>query len=344
VAKKARAKTAQWNWVRHAIGTEGAPVLVADLEVYEAWRGNQGASPTDYQRLVMDHGYGDPAGVVPFGAKAVGLIDSDGGGPVDIGWSDDETLIVQYVGDYEEQPKRLTKLVKAIESGKLPEFLVGEIELSAALVIADSALEAPSGSMASDEAGPVATNRFRVPRRGGRYVLVEGRYEEDDGLEATWCRLVPRGKGNYRERPKPTPDDPVALILERLSFEDPKEEARSLEAALELVRLGRPEVALEICAKASPARRVLAAWTRIFALAAQRDEKARAEAMDLARSWLSPATSADATNQALPRASVLRAIEAALGVEEAAALREMHRRVSDAPEPEVFVPDGGDFF
>lgn len=82
-------------------------------------------------------------------------------------------------------------------------------------------------------------------------------------------------------------------ILDRVSFADVKGEARALEGALELVGLGRPELALEICAKASPARRALATWNRVLALAAQQSEGAASEASALAEEWLRPADSTE---------------------------------------------------
>jgi len=102
--------------------------------------------------------------------------------------------------------------------------------------------------------------------------------------------------------------------MDDISFEDAKHEAWALEAALRLVvEHARPDLALEICAKASPARRALATWTRILALAAQKDANAAKEATALAEEWLRPADSLESASQVLPRAHVLRAIDAVGG-------------------------------
>jgi hypothetical protein len=192
--------------------------------------------------------------------------------------------------------------------------------------------------------GAVGERWWYLPRAPGRYTVVEGHFD-GDGEEARWCRITPHGKKTYHRRPPNPTVDPVQAVLERISFSDPIAEARTLEYAVELIELGRPELALELCAKASEGRRVVAAWTRILALAALKDLAAEREAIALADAWLTPADSVLAANQVLPRAQLLRAMDAAaVVVEKSMALAAVRAKVAAAPEPDVFVAGGGDFF
>ena len=119
MAKKTTRTASTCKWVRNAVGTEGAPLLICDLDVYNHWRGADGESPTDYQRVVLDGGYADPADIVDFGSQKISLLDTDGGGLVDIGWDEADVLVLKLDADYEDAPKRLAKLVKRIESRTL---------------------------------------------------------------------------------------------------------------------------------------------------------------------------------------------------------------------------------
>ncbi len=306
-----RKDTASFTWGRRVASTEGSPIVVADLETFSARAGNVEGAAHDVD---LDEG-------------AV-LLDTNGGGPADVGVSDDEVIVLLTSSDFDDEPKRLAKLVKAIEREKYPEYLVGTIEPKGDLVVDDSAHDPASGSKPA----------FVVPWKPGRYTVVEGHYDEEGG-EARWCRITPLGRKEYARRPAEAPRDPVQEILARVSLSGPKEEARALEAALELIALGRPDLALEICAKSSAARRALAAWTRVLALASQQGDAAAREAAALAEEWLRPADSAEHPNQVLPRGHVLRALDAARAD---AGLR---ARVAAAPEPDVFVADSGaDFF
>lgn len=305
-------KKAPLAWTRCAASTEGSPIVVADMPTFVRRAGNvEGAA----EYVDIDDG-------------AV-LLDTEGGGPADVAFNDDELIVLLASGDFEDAPKKLAKLVKGIEGEKYTEYLVGTIAIAGDLVVDDSA-------SAGDE-----EPAFTVPRKAGTYVVVEGHYD-DDG-EARWCRIMAESvvaarRKKYAKRPTPAPVDPVEEELAGLSFDTPKEEAWALEAALRIVELGRPDIALEICAKASSARRALASWTRVLALAAQGDEAAAKEATALAEEWLRPADSAEHANQVLPRAHILRALDAA-------GAPELRARVVSAPEPDVFMSDaGGDFF
>jgi hypothetical protein len=343
MARTRKASGAKLQWLDDVLGTEGAPVLVADAAVYRRWRGGTGTAPTDYDRVVLEGGYRDPADVVPFDSDAIALMDSDGGGPVAIGWNEDELIVLMCDGDYDEDETRKARLLKAIASRKYAEYIAGELSVAKGVVVADSALVGTGAEIAEGEPSPAGANRFFVPRPQGIYVLLEGQHEEQDGSESRWCRLLPKREETYQRRPEEPERDPVAEIVDRLSFADPKQEARALESAIELVQLGRPDLALDICAKASPDRHVLVAWTRVLALAAQGDPSAAREGIALAESWLSPAGSPLATNQTLSRADVLRALDAVLDRDGRPDVQSARARVAAAPEPEVFIPEGDAF-
>jgi hypothetical protein len=82
----------------------------------------------------------------------------------------------------------------------------------------------------------------------------------------------------------------------------------------------------------------------VRALAALRSKDAIVEATTLARAWLAPATSTSSVNQVLPRAHVLRSLDEVLSAMSDPKLAAVREEVARAPEPDVFVPDGGDFF
>lgn len=314
-------RTASWTWNHRALGTEGAPLVLADAAAYARWNGNDGEGPADFAELLT---IGDVTAV---------LVDTEGGGPVTVGQAEDEVVVLMCDSDYEDAPKRLAKVLSSIASHALDEHLVGEIDVAEAIVVADGALAEKTES----------EDRVRLTLPAGRYVVSDGTHENDDGWETRWCRLAPPGRRKYAPRVERVAEDPVATIMARVSFATPEKEACALEDALELTQLGRPDLALELCAKASSSRRALASYTRIIALAGARDRQAAAEAVALAKAWLAPPTSADDVNQALTRARVLQAIDAALAVDQDATLSEHRARVVAAPEPEVFMPDGDTF-
>lgn len=325
-AKKATAFT----WMRNVVFTEGAPLVVADPIVYRTRTGDEGDGPSDFVEVVATD------------AGKLILLDTDGGGGVDVGWSDRELVVVLAPSDFEDA-KAFAKLAKRIEGAKKAEYLAGDLEVTSGLVVADSAL---SGAVLPDAlpttAGAVAkTGPWFLPRAAGRYTVVEGHFEDE---LVTWCRLVPYGTATYLPRPKEDPVDPVQRVLDRISFADAVREARALEDALELVSLGRPDLALDVCAKASPARAALASWTRILALTAMKDRAAQSEARTLASKWLAPADSASSANQVLPRKQLERALEAAAALGPDPALDALRTKIAAAPEPEVFVAGGDDFF
>jgi hypothetical protein len=312
-------KGAAFTWSRKVVGTEGTPILVADARAFASRSGDEGDGPAAFVDVLGD------------GASAVVLLDTEGGGAADVGWDETDTIVLLATSDFDDAPKQRDKLVKAIETAKHPEYLVGEIALAGDLVVEDGA--------AKGSESPA----FRLPRAPGRYTVVEGHVEGDG--EARWCRITPVGRKAYARRPSAPKVDPVEAELARISFATPIAEARALEAAVRLIGLGRPELALEICAKASPARRALAAWTRVMALAAQRDAAARDEVSALATQWLAPADSAEHASQVVPRAQLLQAIDVVSKLGSDGALDALRGRVVSAPEPEVFVPEGdGDFF
>lgn len=328
----AKKKTGQppLTWTRSIVTTEGTPVIMAGPEVYRKRTGDEGDGPAEYVE------------VSAFGDDSVIFLDTEGGGAVDVGYNDTETVVVVASSDFVDEPKKFAKLVNAIETAKYPEYFVGELELAEGLIIADGA----SSGVALPGTLPTKPGslgeQYYLPRARGRYTVVEGHVEGDG--EARWCRLTPHGTKTYRRRPPERRLDPVQSALARISFENAIAEARSLEVALELVELGRADLAIEVCAKASVARRALASWTRVVALAAQQNRAAQEEAVVLAESWLTPATSADATNQALPRNQLLRAIDAAIAIGDDARLAAVRAKVVASPEPDAFVPDTGDFF
>jgi hypothetical protein len=169
----ARNKRASFTWSRRVASTEGSPIVVADLETFNARAGNVEGAAED----------------VDFDEGAI-LLDTNGGGPADVGVSDDEVIVLLASSDFDDEPKSLAKLVKAIEGDKYPEYLVGTVEPKGDLVVDDSANDPASGSKPA----------FIVPWKAGRYTVVEGHYDEVRG-EARWCRITPQGRKEYAKRP-----------------------------------------------------------------------------------------------------------------------------------------------
>ena len=81
-----------------------------------------------------------------------------------------------------------------------------------------------------------------------------------------------------------------------------------------------------------------------MALAAQADPRTADEALALAAAWLEPATSVQSASQTLPRGHIVRALDAALSIEDNAKVQSTRAMVVAAPEPGVYVAGGDDFF
>ena len=97
----ARNKRASFTWSRRVASTEGSPIVVADIETFNARAGNVEGAAEDVD---IDEG-------------AV-LLDTNGGGPADVGVSDDEVIVLLASSDFDDEPKSLAKLVKAIEGDR----------------------------------------------------------------------------------------------------------------------------------------------------------------------------------------------------------------------------------
>lgn len=328
------------RWFTGAVGCEGTPLLYADRGAYDHWRGvDEHDGANDYQRVVVEEGFTLPTEIVMHDGVAIGLLDSEGDVTFDVGCDEREVVALGAYVD-EDDPKRAERTRAAVAAKKKhPEYLVGALEIGPrGLVLANSgASSAAIADIDGGDARSLGRDHFFVPLPAGRYVVLEGRDGEDD-YSAWWCRILPASKKKYAKRPTPQPSDPVADIMARVSFKDAVAEARALEDALELVTLGRAELALSLCDRASSDRRWLAAFTRVIALAATKDARAAGEASAVAEAWLRPADSRQAANQMLTRAQVLRALDAA------GADAELRARVVAAPEPDVFIDGGVDFF
>jgi hypothetical protein len=205
------------RWDARVIATEGSPLLFCASSTYGKWRGNAAAKekPSDYDRIVLDEGFDDPVDVVKFGRSRIGLIDTDGGGPYDIGVDEREVVIAGFVGDYDDDETLKASMADSIGRAELEEFHAGDLELGEdGLVIADSAspsiaLELPKGKLS---ARAFEQKCFFAPLPRGRYVVLEGAARNDKNWEARWCRLVPEGTLTRPRRPK-VADDPVASIM-----------------------------------------------------------------------------------------------------------------------------------
>lgn len=350
IKAKQAAGNARRVWVSDAVFTEGSPVLLAGARLYAGWSGAAAGKAGDYQRVVLDGGVPDPAGVVGCRGASVALVDTEGGRNFDVGVTPHDVVLV----DIGVDSKRRARLRKQVDRGTMPEFFVGELDIDGGIVIADSALNGvvvPADGRALDTetaSAPrtLAPNQLFVARPKGHYVLLEGALDDDDDGDNRWFRLVQAMSGaTYDRRPPAPSQDKVEYMLARMSFASPVEEARALEIALELIALGRPDLAIEASAKASDDRKALANWTRILALAAQRSPLAEAECRELTEWWLAPADSTRAANQMLLRAQIVRALDSVLSISPSPALSALRARVVDAPEPTVFLASGdGDFF
>lgn len=153
------------------------------------------------------------------------------------------------------------------------------------------------------------------------------------GLEGT------RAETNERRSP--------SVLDERLagcSFRTPSEELTAVSVAADCAAVGRWDDVLGVCAELSE-KRLLGEPHRIRALVGKsRFDEARRAVIDLARAWLTPATSVSDASQALLRSDVLGPLHAVAGVAPSpdAELDELIASVERA-EPDVFIPDGDGF-
>ncbi len=328
------------KWFLNAAGVrERAPLLVADVAVWRNWRG------TDEPQASFDALDG-VVGVVDLDQRSV-IAHSCEGGVFDIGVAKDEVVVLQHYASDESDSER-DGLRQALAAREKQEYLAGEIAIrEGGVLIGDSWQKGAELDLAKSGATPTnaAPLVFFAPLKAGRYLVLEGRSGDE---ETSWYRLRRGEASGYERRPEgqteeTSPAAEVAGIMGCVSFEDPIKEARALGDARELIRLRRPDLALGICNQASPARRVLASWVRVFALAAL-GQDATAELTHLAGEWLAPATTAEAANQLLPRQDLLGAIDAVdAAAQSKGLLAPLRARVADAPEPEVFVPFGDSF-
>ncbi len=310
------------KWFSEVVGVREAsvPVLIADAATWLRWQG------TGEPQVSFDSLEG-VVGVVEIDGRVVAPCTSEGQA-FEVGVGRTEVVVVH--GSH------------AAVGGE--EFLAGELEVVDGLVIGDSWAVGSELTLPVKAKAPVSIGHlvFFVPLKAGRYVVLEGRSEDD---EVAWYRIL-RGKAaDHARRPdaasqQASAEKEVAGIMARVSFADERKEARALEEARRLIELGRADLALELCDRASPQRATLANLTRVFALRALGRADAAVLATSLAEAWLAPATAADSVNQVLPRRQLLEALDA-VAASDVAAVR---ARVAAAPEPDVFVSDDGDSF
>lgn len=312
---------------------EHVPVLLADFATWRRWNGSE--EPDESFDVLQGE-----IGVVDVAGRAIVPSELEGGA-FDLGLGDGELVLLQHdVGDSGDFKALRTTLAKRTHD----EYLAGELEVDAGVVVGDpwnAGCDLPA--MAPSKAGKVAKVGFFAPLPPGRYVVLEGRNDV-----ASWYRLVRGNAADYQRRPADAPKpaaDPtqkkVDAILARTKFGTDKAEARALEAARELVALGRSDAALAICDRVGPSRQKLAQWTRIFALATAKQD-AITPLRALATEWLAPPTAADSANQVLTRKNMLEAIDAVQT--SGADVAELRQEIASAPEPEIFVAGGDDFF
>lgn len=164
-------KKLAFTWSRRVVSTDGSPVVVADRATFTKRKGRGEGPPAEVD---LDEG-------------AV-LLDTFGGGSADVGVRGDELVVLLPSGDFDDAPAKLAKLRKAIESAKYPEYLVGTFE--------------PNGELVVDDAASEGEPAFVVPWKAGRYTVLEGRYDGDDGGEAQWCRTFLPGTRSTRGAPR----------------------------------------------------------------------------------------------------------------------------------------------
>lgn len=329
------------KWFSSAAGVrERVPVLIADVAVWKRWKGDgENASSFDSLEGVV--------GPTEVGGRVLVPFELDGG-VFDVGVGKDEVVVLQH-HDGEESTFADWRRALGKPAGKREheEFLAGELTVSAGVVIGDSwsngkQLDAEKLGKA---ACPIEPLVFFAPLASGTYLVLEGCSDDED---VRWYRLRKGKAASYERRPPSREESPeesraseVRDIMQRARFGDERQEARALEDALRLVELGRPDLALALCDQASPARRVLAGWTRLFALAAL--ERPIVEPLTkLVEEWLSPPASSESANQVLTQQNILDLLDAATRAQhDVGALRQ---RVASAPSPDVFVSGDADFF
>jgi|GEM_PF-3763163 len=315
------------KWHTKVAGTrESAPVLIADVATWRLWRGE--AEPQD--SFDAFEGENGPVTVVDRGTF---VPCEPGGGVYEIGVGTDEVVVLQRY-DSDDAPTSLHAALATRE--EFVEYLAGEIDVTGGIVIGDAWANGSELSLATTPAAPKSVGHlvFFVPLPAGRYLVLEG-HDEDD--ERSWYRIVRGNATSYASRLHSPEHDERKQIMARVSFADPKKEVRALEDARRLVTIGRPDLALQLCERASPERAILAGHVRIFALVELEPEHAGTLAISLAGRWLAPAKSVNSANQVLGRNQIMEALEV---VPRTAAVRELLAQVKTAPEPEVFIADG----
>ena len=91
------------TWARGVVGSEGLPIVVADAPVARRRTGDEEDGPCA------------PVDVVE--KENLVLLDTEGGGAADLGWDDEDALVVLATSDFDDATK-FAKLTKAIEAKK----------------------------------------------------------------------------------------------------------------------------------------------------------------------------------------------------------------------------------
>lgn len=198
------------KWFPDVVGVResSVPVLVADAATWRQWRGTE-EPQTSFDALE------GVVGVVDIDGRVLAPCPSDGPS-CEIGVGRNEVVVLH--GAH-----------AVLDGREHEEFLAGELDVVDGLVIGDSwaagsELKLPVKAKAPASVGHLV---FFVPLKAGRYVVLEGRLDD----EVAWYRIL-RGKAaDYERRPDeasraPSADEEVAGIMARVSFTDERKEAQ----------------------------------------------------------------------------------------------------------------------
>ncbi len=304
------------DWLTSVAGAHAsAPVLIADVATWKRWRGNEEQDAFD--------AFEGEVGTVTVACGTFVPCEPDGG-VYELGVGQDEVVVLQrYDSERDQAPLRA-----ALAAREHEEFLGGELDVVHGIVIGNAEVKGADLSLdplptTPASVGPLA---FFVPLAPGRYLVLEGRNEDAD---LSWYRLVRGEASSFAPRFDAPLHDEMKQIMARVSFADERSEVRALADARRLVTLGRADLAMELCARSTPAGAVLADHVRVFAFADFEPTEAILLAISLASRWLQREKADVRVDQTLGRIQILEALEAVPASAEVVALR---AQVKAAPD------------
>ncbi len=336
------------RWFPETIGLPhpSVPMLIADSQTWAAWRGsNEPEEITD--------AFDGELGVVEVGGSSWACMGYTGGEfQVAVGQADVIVLQSLSCQDDEDYTQEIAMVRDDIVNRRRTEYLTGEIEVTGLLVLGDAWNKGVvKGTSASeprviDAEGDGSGHLFMVPLPPGRYLVLEG--SDDDDPDVIWLRFRQGNPQDYQTRPEKEEEaeesERVCELLHelehvRISGKNFESERSKVAIVRELIELGGAKSIEERCNELTSNNPFFATWLQVLLLSAT-EGNAASLLEELAREWLTPASSAEAANQVLTRKQLLEGFSA---VPTTTTLEKLRKQVEAAPEPEVFVPDG-DFF